>query len=189
MTLQAWKQYICNKESFSAFKIFLVRSDQTCSNDSLEFRCMLVGSSLTVQGLQWNYLQVLWNSPMTAPWDLHHGHLECQASGESNHWNKKEFDLPRSTWQGVHVLFSRESISDHNMIQIYLDTCWSYPKLRNHFSIDHPRWGARHPWQSFGRSLGTVQHHGFGFLQTWHTVVQKMVKRCWKMMRSKWYQI
>lgn len=93
--------------------------------------------------------------------------------------------------KGVHVLFSGESISDvdHNMIQIYLDTCWSYPKLWNHLSIDHPRWGARHPWQSFGRSLGTVQHHGFGFLQTWHTVVQKMVKRCWKMMRSKWYQI
>lgn len=65
----------------------------------------------------------------------------------------------------------------------------AYPKLWNHLSIDHPRWGARHPWQSFGRSLGTVQHHGFGFLQTWHNVVQKMVKRCWRMMRSKWYQI
>lgn len=157
------------------------------------FRCMLVGSSLTVQGLQWNYLhsRSCETTFMTAPWDLHHGHLECQASGESNHWNKKEFDLPWSTWQGVHVLFSGESISDvdHNMIQIYLDTFWSYPKLWNRLSIDHPRWGARHPWQSFGRSLGTVQHHGFGFLQTCHTVVQKMVKRCWKMMRSKWYQI
>lgn len=92
------------------------------------FRCMLVGSSLTVQGLQWNYLHG--SSLGSAPWPL----------GMPGLWWIKPLKQKRVWSTMIHlargfVLFSGESISDvdHNMIQIYLDTCWSYPKLWNQF--------------------------------------------------------
>lgn len=149
------------------------------------FRCMLVGSSLTVQGLQWNYLHG--SSLGSAPWPL----------GMPGLWWIKPLKQKRVWSTMIHLargfMCCFPGKASATLIITWSKSIWTLagaiPSCEINLSIDHPRWGARHPWQSFGRSLGTVQHHGFGFLQTWHTVVQKMVKRCWKMMRSKWYQI